>query len=178
MEAIMNVAAFRARYPDWLEATRPVLEAKNWKEAFKTYPFVVNAHAPWTPLTKPLAECRVALLSTAGAYVKDEQPPFDAENIEGDWTVREIPTDVDYAQLELAHTHYDHARADQDLNCVFPLQRLRELVAEGVIGSLAARHYSISGYCTTADKVAEHTAPQVAMRAKQDAVDAVLHVPV
>lgn len=175
---IMDVAAFQARYPDWLESQRPLLEQANWRDAYKTYPFVLNEGSPWAPLGKPLAECRVAVLSTAGLYVPGEQPPFRAEDIEGDWTFRELPADVPPERMEIAHTHYDHARADADRNCVYPLARLRELVAEGVIGALAPVHYSISGYCARADLLAENTAPQVVQRARMDGVDAVLHVPV
>lgn len=175
---LMDFEAFRARYPGWLEATRPLLEAKNWKESFKTYPFVVNEDCPWTPLEKPLAECRLAMLSTAGLYLPGEQPPFRAEDYEGDWTFRELPTDVAPEQFAIAHDHYDHAWAEQDRNCVYPLQRLRELQAEGFIGEIAATHYSISGYCTRADLVAEHTALEIAKHAAQSGVDVLLHIPV
>ena len=175
---IMDIAEFRARYPAWLDTVRPLLEAKNWKDAFLTYPFPVHDQAPWTPMTRPLAECRVAMLSTAGLYVKDDQPRFKAEHIEGDWTLRELADEVPLAALDIAHTHYDNARAREDVNCVYPLERLRELAAAGVIGGLATRHYSISGYCTRADWITERTAPQVVERLQADRVDVLLHIPV
>jgi D-proline reductase (dithiol) PrdB len=176
---LMDIAAFQERYPAWLERARAMLEASDFKGAFAAdYPYVVNAEAPWTPPRKPLAQSRLAVLTTAGLYVKGEQPRFRDADVEGDWTFRELPGDAWVDQLEIAHTHFDHARAEQDLNCVYPLERLRELMADGVIGSLAQRHYSISGYCTRADLVAEHTAPQIAQRLAQDGVDVLLHVPV
>ncbi len=179
--AVMDLEVFRERYPDWLEKHRPHLEAANWKEAFKTYPFAVNHSAPWTPLRKPLSECTLAVLSTAGLYLKDSQPPFDAANIEGDWTWRELPADASPAELGIAHTHYPHEAAKTDLNAVYPLDRLRELVAEGRIGALAGKHYSISGYCTRADLVVEKSAPELLASlgaAAADGADVVLHVPV
>lgn len=175
---VMDLEAFRERYPDWLEANRPNLEAANWKEAFKTYPFAVNHGAPWAPLKKPLAECTVAVLTTAGLYLRDSQPPFDAANIEGDWTFRALPADASPADLGIAHDHYPHEAAEADLNAVYPLDRLRELVAEGRIGALAGQHYSISGYCTRADLVVEKSAPELVASLAAAGVDVVLHVPV
>jgi D-proline reductase (dithiol) PrdB len=175
---IMDIEAFRARYPAWLEATRPLLEAKNWKDSFKTYPFVVNEDCPWTPLARPLAQCRVAMLTTAGLYVPGDQPPFRAEDCEGDWTFRELPVDAAPERLAIAHDHFDHTRAEEDRNCVYPLDRLRELADEGFIGALAATHYAISGYCTRPDRVVEHSAPQIAAHALQTGVDVLLHIPV
>jgi D-proline reductase (dithiol) PrdB len=174
----MDIAGFRERYPAWLEQARALLEAKNWTEAFKSYPFPVNTEAPWTPLAKALAQCRVAVLTTAGLYRRGEQPPFRAEDIEGDWSLRELPLDADPATLAIAHTHFDHARAEADLNTVYPLERLRELVQAGFIGDLAPTHFSISGYCTRPDLVSEHTAPQVVQRLRMERVDALLHIPV
>lgn len=174
----MDIPAFRERYPAWLEAARPHLEAKDWKTAFKGYPYPTHDDAPWTPLEKPLSACRLAVLTTAGLYVAGDQPRFHAEDIEGDWTLRELPDDVPLDALDIAHTHYDTARAREDVNCVYPHDRLRELAADGVIGELASRHYSISGYCTRADLVAERTAPQVVERLRADGVDVLLHVPV
>lgn len=174
----MDLQAFKERYPRWLEEVRPLLEAANWKESFKTYPYVVNEDSPWTPLRKELAQCRVAVLTTAGLYMDSDQPPFKAASIEGDWTFRELPDDVGAAQLAMAHDHFDHTVAETDLNTVYPIDRLRELVAEGVIGGLASRHYSISGYCTRADLIAEFSAPEIAARIRQDRVDVLFHVPV
>lgn len=177
-EQNMDTAAFRAAYPQWLEQTRPLLEAADWKAAFKTYPFVVNDDAPWTPLAKPLAQCRVAMLTTAGLYVPGEQPPFRAADIEGDWTFRELPDDVPAERLAIAHDHFDHGRAEQDINCVYPHARLRELVAEGVLGGLTPVHYSISGYCTRPDLLVEHTVPEVVASLRQQRADVLFHVPV
>jgi hypothetical protein len=176
--AIMDLAAFKAQYPEWIARARPALEQKRWKEAFAGFPGPVNAAAPWTIPAKPLADCRLALLSTAGLYVAGEQAAFDAENPEGDWTFRELPAGVDGARLAIAHAHYDHASARQDLNAVFPLDRLREFAAERIIGSLAERVFSTSGYCTRLDLVVEETAPRIVAGLKADGVDAVLHIPV
>lgn len=175
---VMDLAAFRKAYPGWLEEVRPLLEVKDWKGAFPSFPFPQTAGTPWTPLGKPLEQCRVALLSTAGVYLRDTQEPFDAENYEGDWSFREVPCDLRPEQTAIAHTHYDHANAEEDLNCVVPLAPLQGLVAEGVIGELISPFFSISGYCTRADMVAEETGPRIAERLRELGADVLLNVPV
>jgi D-proline reductase (dithiol) PrdB len=175
---VMDLAAFKAAYGPWLDKVRPLLEAKNWKEAFATYPFPTPQAAPWTPFTKDLSACKVALVNSAGVYVKGEQEPFDAENVEGDWRFREVPTDIRPDQVAIAHTHFDHTVAEQDLNCVFPLDPLRGLAAEGVIGEFLSPVFSISGYCTTADKITEESAPAIVARLQEMGADVVLNIPI
>jgi hypothetical protein len=58
-------------------------------------------------------------------------------------SLRQIPSTSDPANLSIAHAHYDHSEADQDINCVFPLARLLELEVEGFVGECAPVHYSI-----------------------------------
>lgn len=177
---VMDVDAFVPQYAEWFARVKPLLEQKKWGDAFTggKFPTPINADAPWTPVTKPLAQCRLGLVSTAGLYLEGEQPAFDAENIEGDSSFRELPRDVDLARLKIAHTHYNHESADKDRNAVFPLDRLHELEADGVIGSLAAQLFSTSGYCTRLDRIATETAPAIVARMKALQVDAVLHIPV
>lgn len=174
----MDVAAFRKAYGPWLDSVRPLMEAKDWKGAFPTFPFPSPTTSPWTPLSKPLAECKLALFSTAGVYLHDSQEPFDAENYEGDWSFREVPTDVRPEQIAFAHTHYDQTNAKEDLNCVVPLEPLRGLVAEGVIGGLISPFFSISGYCTRPDMVAEETGPRIAERLRELGADVFLNISV
>lgn len=175
---LMDVAAFQEAYGPWFKEVKPLLEASDWKAAMANFPYPQPATAPWTPFGKDLKDCRVALLSTAGVYLKDSQQPFDAENIEGDWTFREVPTSITPKDIAIAHTHYPHASAETDLNAVLPLDRLREFVEEGLIGELLSPLFSVSGFCTRPDKVAEETAPQIAERVKALGADLLLNVAV
>ncbi len=89
---------------------------------------------PWTPLSKPLADCSLALISTAGLVLKEEQP-FDQEGERqnpwwGDPSYRLLPHTVSEKDIRLCHLHVNPIYTEQDLNCIFPLQRLRELVDE------------------------------------------------
>jgi D-proline reductase (dithiol) PrdB len=174
----MDLSEFRERYDPWLEEVRPFLEKADWKTAFRTYPYLTYDEAPWSPFGGELGRSKLALLGTAGVYLAGEQPPFRAADIEGDWTFREIPGEVALGRLAIAHDHYDHTSARLDLNAVYPLERLRELVQDGTIGTLAERHYSVSGYCTRPDLIVEQTAPAIVASLKKERVDAVLHVPV
>lgn len=134
---------------------------------------------PWAPLTKPLAQARLALVSTAG-MVSPNQRPFDESYRGGDPSFREIPTDTPVGSLLLTHRSesFDRSGIEQDPNLGFPLDRLRELTASGRIGSLAPRHFSFMGSITAPGRLIAETAPEAAQRLAQDAADVALLVPV
>ena len=122
---------------------------------------------------KPLDQCRLALVTTGGVHLP-EQPRFDIDDYQGDCSYREIPTDAE----DLTWTHAYH-RPDEgsDLNAVFPLETLRSLVGDGLVGGLSSRHYSFMGAIHDPTPLVEETAPQVASKLVEDGVDAVLLTP-
>ncbi len=144
----------------------------------KSQDFVVKSGSPWAPLSKDLKECRVALVTTAGVHLRS-QAPHDMEDNRGDPTFREIPSWVQPEDLMITHNYYDHRDADQDINVVFPMQRLRELEAEGIIGGIAPRHFSFMGHIIAPhiDTLTNSTGPEVARMLKEDGVDAVFLTP-
>lgn len=173
-----ELSDWSGRYAAWLERARPLLEQENWKDAFAAgYPFPAPAYTPWAPVAKPLAETRLALISTAGFYLRGEQAPFRAEHIEGDHTFRVLPDDVRREQLAIAHTHYPHAAVEADWNTVLPLDHLREMVREGRLRGLGPI-FSISGYCTDAALLCRTTAREIAASVRAAGCDAALLVPV
>src|SRR5688572_15594068 len=91
---------------------------------------------PFTPFTKAMDQATIALVSTAGVRMRSDAP----FHVEGDSSFRLITAGAT-AELTYDDAHYDHACVDQDLNCVFPLDRLRELAAEKVIGAVADKHF-------------------------------------
>lgn len=127
---------------------------------------------PWTK-ARPLNEARVALISTAGLH-RREDPPFTPGA--GDYRI--IPDDYDMGDLVMSHVsmNFDRTGFYQDVNVAFPIERLRELKAEGVIGDVASRHYSFMG--ATPPTVMEPVARDLAQVLKADAVDTVLLCPV
>lgn len=134
---------------------------------------------PWAPLSRPLSECRVALVSSAG-LVTPEQEPFDEKKRGGDPSFRVIPDSVDVATLVDTHRSrtFDHSGMRSDANLVFPLDRLRELSASGRIGRVNQRHISFMGSLTATGAFVRDTAPAAAKLLAEDGVDVALLVPV
>jgi D-proline reductase (dithiol) PrdB len=140
---------------------------------FTPYRWVVNAERPpWTPLAKPMARCKVALMSSGGVVYRD-QPRFHRE----DASYRIIPKAATPAELDIWHFGYPTKDAKVDHNCVFPLAPMRELEAEGVIAELADPAYSFMGGIYSARKVREELAPKIADELKRAHVDAFYLVP-
>ena len=138
---------------------------------------------PWAPLTKPLSECRVALLSTAGLSMKDDAP-FDmdferANPMRGDSSWRRLANDATSEDIEANHLHIDTGYIERDLNVALPLDRLRELVAAGEVGESAHTHYSIMGFQgNDSSRLAEESAPEIAASMQSEEVDLALLAPV
>lgn len=142
-------------------------------KAYTPYRWVVNTDtAPWTPLRKPIAQCRVALMSSGGILYRD-QPRFHRE----DATYRLIPKSATQADLDVWHFGYRTEDAASDHNCVFPLARMRELEAEGVIGELSDPAYSFMGGIYSSRKVRDELAPKIVDELKRAHADAFFLVP-
>lgn len=145
----------------------------------RSYPWRRVEPVPWSPLRRPLSECRVALVSTAG-LVPTGQGSFDASSRGGDTSYRILPADVDVSTLVESHRSrsFDHSGIRSDPNLAFPLDRLRELVRSGRIGSINHRHLSFMGSITAPGRLIKHTAPDAARLLATDEVDVALLVPV
>jgi D-proline reductase (dithiol) PrdB len=122
---------------------------------------------------KPLAGRRIAIISTAGLHKRGDRP-FRP----GDGSYRVIPAETAANELVMSHisVNFDRTGFQQDLNTAFPIDRLRELAADGTVGSMATVHYSFMGAFPPA--AAEPHARHLAGLLKADRVDAVLLVPV
>lgn len=129
---------------------------------------------PWVAKTKPISQMRIALITTAGLHFRDD-PSFDF----ADATFRPIPGEEDANDLVMSHSsaNFDRSGFQQDVNLVFPIDRFKELVADGRIGSLAEVHYSFMG-AGLRPETYEKNAVAVAGLLKQDSVDAVFLTPV
>lgn len=126
---------------------------------------------PFTPYDKDLASATVALVAATGVFLADQEP-FPAED-PGDTTYRTIPADADVASMRIVHGHYDHSEADTDPNIVFPLDTLRELVADGIIGAVNDKHYSY-GFTTRLKELYEQTFPEIADKIERSKTKLVL----
>ena len=137
---------------------------------------VRNERLSWTPLRKPLAECTVALVTSGGVHLRT-QAPFDVYDEKGDWSSREIPGDAATADLTVTHTHYATDDALQDPNVMLPLDRLRELAAEGAIGRVSSLHFGFMGWIPDPGLLIAATAPAAARALRERGVDAVVLTP-
>ena len=145
----------------------------------KAYPWRCIDPVPWTPLKKPLQDCRLVLVSSAGLVTADQEP-FDDSIRGGDPSFREIPFDDDVATLLETHRSdaFDHTGIRQDPNLVFPADRLREMAAAGLIGSLNHRYLSMMGSITAPGRLIKKTIPQVVPKLIEDQADIALLIPV
>ena len=145
----------------------------------KTYPWRRIDPVPWSPLKKPLKDCRLLLVTTAG-FSTTGQMPFDDSFLSSDTSIREIPGDADVSNLIENHRSdaFDHTGIRQDPNLAFPLDRMRELSEGGRIGSLNHRHLSLMGSLTAPGRLIKKAITPIVPRLVEDQVDIALIIPV
>jgi D-proline reductase (dithiol) PrdB len=137
---------------------------------------------PWSPLVKPMSQCTVSIVSSAAVALKTDQP-FD-QDIErrdpwsSDPSYRVLARGTATGDIRVYHLHINTSFAQQDLNCVMPLERLSQLEAQGEIGHSAPSHYSYMGYTVRPDALLRDTVPDIIGRLRQEQVEAVVLVPV
>jgi D-proline reductase (dithiol) PrdB len=173
----IDLEKFKPAYEKWVAESLADFRAGNMTEIVKKYPFIVSDDIPWAAYEGHPSDQTFALVTSGGLYLKDSQPPFDTESIHGDVSFREIPKTVRQQDLGIAHAHYDHSLAEQDINTIFPIQRLVELENEGIIGKLADTHYSFS-YVNDVVSLVTETVPQFLSRIKAAKIDVLVLVPV
>ncbi|MCH4888503.1 hypothetical protein EZV73_13000 [Acidaminobacter sp. JC074] len=145
----------------------------------KSFKFTDNRDKvkPYTKLTKPLKQSKLALITSSGLYKKEEQA-FDTEALLGDTTFRIIRKTDDLNTLDIAHTHYDHKFIREDINTVYPMKHLEKLVNENFLGQVADNHYSFCGFILDTENLINETAKGILEELKKDNVDIVLLAPV
>lgn len=124
----------------------------------------------WTPVEKDLKDMRVALATAAGVHLIED----DNFNLAGDFTYREIPGDAGVDKMMVSHGGYDNGDVNKDINCMFPIDRLRELADEGFIKETAPVHFGFMGGGGDQEKFKNQTGPEIAQKLVDEDVDAVL----
>jgi D-proline reductase (dithiol) PrdB len=175
-----------------LQGLETLRERYSWigyfREQHPGYAFLELDSLPWTTPGLSLHESKVALVTTAGVHLKT-QKPFSISPGEitvellrlrfkekGDPSYRVIPVDAELTDIRVAHPYVPLSAAEEDVNAVFPLGRLRALEEENFIGSAASRHFSFMGYLPNPLDV-EPYAREVASQLVRDQVDVVLLTP-
>lgn len=124
----------------------------------------------WTPVTKELKGMKVAFATAAGVHLKSDK----RFNLAGDFTYRVIPGSADSSDLMVSHGGYDNGDVNKDVNCMFPIDRLKELAEEGFIKEVSPVHLGFMGGGGNQQKFKEETGPAIANILKEHDVDAVV----
>ena len=160
----------------------------------KAYSRVTNYtydDGPFAPMGKPLAESRLALLTSSGHFVAGSDPePFGVKNMTQEESVARIkefvrsepelstiPVDTPSDQLRVRHGGYDirYAQADNEVN--LPLRAVKSAAESGLIGQLHPEAFSFVGACSQ-KRLLNRTLPKWVRFFKEKAIDALLLVPV
>ena len=135
-----------------------------WETINERYPGSLvrkSDFVPLAPLRKPVSQSRLTFVSSAGVQPKGTLP-FDVVHPVGDYTFRSVPSDCKPADLEIHQIKYPTRDAHRDLNVIFPIERLQELVSEGVVGALTANFFSFIGYNMDPERLERTLAEQIA----------------
>ena len=137
---------------------------------------------PWTPLARPLSQCTVSLVSSAGIALKTDDP-FDPEiETQDPWfadpSYRVLPQTVRTGDIQVCHRHINRRFAKQDLNSVLPIERLKELAALGEIGAAAPSHFSYMGYTLRPERLLRESVPGIVQQLREEHVDVAVLIPV
>ncbi len=136
---------------------------------------------PWTPLSKPLKEATVSLVTSAGISLKTD-PPFDMERerkeaVWGDRSFRTIPAGSTAADINVNHLHINAEFILQDINVMLPLARMKEFEKEGIIGRLAPNSYSFYGFQWQSTEFLTQAIALMSEKMQEEGVDAVILTP-
>ncbi len=132
--------------------------------------------APLARLKKPISQTRLTFVSSAGIQPKGTMP-FDVVHPVGDFSFRRVPSASSVTDLEIHQIKYPTTGALKDLNVIFPIERLQELTAEGVIGELTPNLFSFIGYQMDPERFERTLAEDLASAVTADGAEAVLLCP-
>jgi len=151
------------------------LNEKYRRAGFPPYRWSTHNDSPFVGLDKPLKKNRISLISSAGIFL-DGQEPFDPWAV-NDLSLRIIPKETAPERLRLHHNYFDHRDALKDLNCVFPIQRLRELERSGNIAEMSSSAITLGmGRLYQRTALQRQTVPRIIRVLKREKADAALLV--
>jgi D-proline reductase (dithiol) PrdB len=151
-----------------------------WHTINERYPGSMIEKADFVPLAKPrkpLSKARLTMISSCGVHAKSD-PPLDDCHPFGDFRFRRVPSRARHADLIIHQLKYPHDDADLDINVTFPIERLQELVADGVLSGLTENFFSFIGYNMDPEKFERTVAHDIAEAvAVEERADVALLVP-
>jgi D-proline reductase (dithiol) PrdB len=165
-------------YLPYIDRTHDYYRSQGYE---KTYNYAHNEDIPFTPLEKPLSECRVTLVTTASFLLLDEEGhPLEALKMLGTNELEVFTAPSDWPSDRILSTSEDHDRYQtemKDVNAFFPITRLQEFLKEGMFGSLSKNFYrTLPNYSHR--KTTEVDGPEILRQCLEDKVDVALLTPV
>ena len=159
----------------YMQRTRDYYQALG----FSPYRWAHHTDAPFTPLAKPLAECRLALITTAAPYQPGlgDQGPGARYNAAAKFYTVYSDSSATIPDVRISHVGYDrtHTRAE-DPRTWFPLAALQAAVKAGRLGALTPRFHGAPTNRSQRITV-ETDAPEILRRCREDGADVALLVP-
>jgi D-proline reductase (dithiol) PrdB len=144
------------------------------RQAVLNFPCFEYDSTPFCLVRKPLTQIRLALVTTAGLHIRGDNV-FTA----GDQTYRIIPSDTPPKDIIQTHNSigFDRTPMYRDINITFPIDRLRELVEQRVIGGTSKNYYSFMGAQTNPKQILHESGPEVAHLLLDEGADAAILTP-
>ena len=156
---------------DYIDYTRRTYDALG----YTPYAWVENeALSALSPLPCPISEASLTLIASGGIYRKGQR----AFHFKDDSSFRLIDTDTPTDELRVTHFAYDLRDARSDPNVVFPLEGLRDMVAEKRLGQLTSKAITFMGGIYSSRRVKEELAPKIVQEVRDQRADIALLVPV
>lgn len=152
-----------------------MLIAKIKGEPFTTeYPMPVFDRVDPAPAVKDITKAKIALVSSGGPVPKGNPDRIESSSATkyGKYSLEGI-NDFTPENGETAHGGYDPVYANEDLDRVLPVDVMREMVANGEIGSLHEYFYTTVGNGTSVAN-AKKFAAEIAKDLVAAGVDAVI----
>lgn len=150
-----------------------------WATVNERYPGSMVSKGDLVPLAKlkkPIGESRLTFVSTAGVQLRNSLP-FDTSHPVGDYTFRRVPSDSKVTDLDIHQLKYPTSGAEEDLNVIFPIERLEELVSDKYIGALTKNFFSFIGYNMDPERLERTLAEDIAEAVEAEKPDVVLLAP-
>lgn len=179
MSDASSLTEWRPKFQKWVEECQPLFLEGKGQEAFAQYPWFQTEGDPFVRLDKPASETRFGLITTGGYSIEGEHEPFtgvpDFSEKAPDYHV--IGLDADPTKLRIDHHGYDHRFAKEDHNANLPLDRLREMVDDGELGSVSNDSFVLMGLIPNVAPLIEETIPKIVDALRSDSVEGALLVP-
>ncbi len=174
-----GLATWVPKFDAWKAEAIPMFGAGKAKEAFASYPWVTTTGDPFVRLDKPASEARFGLITTGGYSIEGQHERFSGLPDFGDSApdFHAIGLDADPTTFRIDHHGYDHRFAKEDFNANLPLDRLKEMVADGELGSVANDTIVLMGLVPNVAPLVEETIPRIVEKFRSDSVEAALLVP-